>query len=212
MSNRYNPNENPQDPNRDPNQYPDNPYARETGNPGYSQEPQGYDQGYTPQANQAEGQREYLQPDYASREAGYPGYGMGAGYDNGETTYGYAPPQGVQENNGLALAALILGILSIPAIFTVFGGIILGIIAVILGIVGVRKANSIVGPGARKGMAVTGLVLGLIAAVVSAVMLVFGIFFAKDMVEECSQFQNDQEQFEQCVDDAVNRKIEESVN
>lgn len=208
MSNRYNPNENPQDP----NQYPDNPYAPETGNPGYGQEPQSYDQGYTPQANPAEGQHEYLQPDYASREAGYPGYGMGAGYGNGETTYGYAPPQGVQENNGLALAALILGILSIPAIFTVFGGIILGIIAVILGIVGVRKANSIVGPGARKGMAVTGLVLGLIAAVVSAVMLVFGIFFAKDMVEECSQFQNDQEQFEQCVDDAVNRKIEESVN
>ena len=212
MSNRYNPNENPQDPSRDPNQYPDNPYVRETGNPGYGREPQGYDQGYTPQANPAEGQHEYLQPDYASREAGYPGYGMGAGYDNGETTYGYAPPQGVQENNGLALAALILGILSIPAIFTVFGGIILGIIAVILGIVGVRKANSIVGPGARKGMAVTGLVLGLIAAVVSAVMLVFGIFFAKDMVEECSQFQNDQEQLEQCVDDAVDRKIEESVN
>ena len=212
MSNRYNPNEYPQDPNRDPNQYPDNPYARETGNPGYGQEPQGYDQGYTPQANPAEGQHEYLQPDYASREAGYPGYGMGAGYDNGETTYGYAPPQGVQENNGLALAALILGILAIPAIFTVFGGIILGIIAIILGIVGIRKANSIVGPGARKGMAVTGLVLGLIAAIVSAVMLAFGIFFAKDMVEECSEFQNDQEQFEQCVEDVANRKIEESAN
>lgn len=208
MSNRYNPNEY----NQDPNQYPDNPYARETGNPGYGQEPQGYDQGYTPQTNPAEGQHEYVQPDYASREAGYPGYGMGAGYDNGETTYGYAPPQGVQENNGLALAALILGILAIPAIFTVFGGIILGIIAIILGIVGIRKANSIVGPGARKGMAVTGLVLGLIAAIVSAVMLAFGIFFAKDMVEECSEFQNDQEQFEQCVEDVANRKIEESVN
>ena len=208
MSNRYNPNEY----NQDPNQYPDNPYARETGNPGYGQEPQGYDQGYTPQTNPAEGQHEYVQPDYASREAGYPGYGMGAGYDNGETTYGYAPPQGVQENNGLALAALILGILAIPAIFTVFGGIILGIIAIILGIVGIRKANSIVGPGARKGMAVTGLVLGLIAAIVSAVMLAFGIFFAKDMVEECSEFQNDQEQFEQCVEDVANRKIEESAN
>ncbi len=192
MSNRYNPNEYNPDPSRDPNQYPDNPYAS--------------------QPNAAEGQHEYLQPDYADREVGYPGYGMETGYDNGETTYGYAPPQGVQENNGLALAALILGILSIPAIFTVFGGIILGIIAIILGIVGIRKANSIVGPGARKGMAVTGLVLGLIAAIVSAVMLAFGIFFAKDMVEECSQFQNDQERFEQCVDDAVDRKIEDSVN
>lgn len=211
MSNRYNPNEHPQDPHRDPNQYPENPYAREAGNTGYGQEPQGYEQGYTPQTNAAEGQQ-YLQPDYASREAGYPGYGMGAGYDNGETTYGYAQPQGVQENNGLALAALILGILSIPAILTVFGGIILGVIAIILGIVGIRKAKSIVGPGARKGMAVTGLVLGLIAAIASAAMFAFGAFFAQDLVEECGEFQNDQERFEQCIDDAVDRKIEDSVN
>lgn len=192
MSNRYNPNEYNPDPNRDPNQYPGSPYAS--------------------QPNAAEGQHENLQPEYASRETGYPGYGMGTGYDNGETTHGYAPPQGTQENNGLALAALILGILSIPAILTVFGGIILGIIAIILGSVGIRKASAIVGPGARKGMAVTGLVLGLIAAIVSAVMLAFSIFFAKDLVEECNQFQNDQERFEQCVDDAVNRKIDVSVN
>ena len=80
------------------------------------------------------------------------------------------PPAG-GGTNGAAIAALIVGILAllggiIPFIGVV-AGILLGLIALVLGIVGLRKARA-PGVGTGRGMAITGIVLGILG-------LLFGI-------------------------------------
>jgi hypothetical protein len=72
-----------------------------------------------------------------------------------------APPV-AQPTNGMAVASLVLGILSILLFFTVVPPFILGGLGVIFGIIGVSKA----GQGApNKGLAIAGLVCGAIGIV-----------------------------------------------
>jgi hypothetical protein len=72
-----------------------------------------------------------------------------------------APPPA--RNNGLAVASLVLGILSIVLFFTVAFPIILGILAVIFGAIAWSKANQ----GAEhKGLAIAGLICGILGIVV----------------------------------------------
>ena len=61
--------------------------------------------------------------------------------------------------NWPAVAALVVGILSLPAALTYIGGMVLGFIAVVAGFVGVAKAHQLNGRG--QGQAVTGVVLGM---------------------------------------------------
>lgn len=156
---------------------------------GYPNDPNGHPEGVSPY-NQP-------QPEGYDTANNYAGYEAPAGYDT------------AQKPNGVAMAALIFGILSIPAMFTLFGAIILGVIAVILGIVGIRKSKNIVGPGSRKGMAVTGLVLGAFAMIATAVMIFWGVYFAKDIIGDCEQYQSDNAAYQKCIEDGFNEKINE---
>lgn len=90
---------------------------------------------------------------------------------------GYAPPgapaYAVQPSTGMAIAALVLGILAvingiIPFMFWL--AIPLGILALIFGIVGISKANQ--QGGAGRGMAIAGLVTGIIGAVLGILWIV----------------------------------------
>jgi uncharacterized protein DUF4190 len=77
---------------------------------------------------------------------GYDGGGYGGGYG-----YGAPPPN---RGNGLAVAALVCGIVGLLCL-----GFILGPLAIIFGGVGISKANQ----GAdHKGLAIAGLVLGIV--------------------------------------------------
>jgi hypothetical protein len=79
------------------------------------------------------------------------------------------PPQipGSKKPVGLALAALLVGIGALLFGFVPVFGALVGIAAVVLGTLALRKRQS-------KGMAITGLVLGAIAALVS-IGMTFGI-------------------------------------
>jgi len=109
-----------------------------------------------------------------------------------------------QDNSGkkgLAIAALVLGILSLPAILTVVGGIVLGLIAIILGIVAARGASK--GKNGGKGLAITGIVLGALGLVVSVIIVVVGVsIFNSDsgqQLRDCiSQAGDDQAAIDQC--------------
>lgn len=74
-------------------------------------------------------------------------------------------------NNGMAIAALVLGIVSFVCL-----GPIAGVLAVVFGFLGLKKANEIAGRG--KGMAIAGLVLGIIGTVVWIIILVVFVFAA----------------------------------
>lgn len=105
---------------------------------------------------------------YGGGYAGYPGYG-------GQPAWGPAPA------NGLGVAALVLGIIGVVA-FCMWGlGVILGILALIFGIVGRGRAKR--GEATNGGMALAGIILGSVAVVISAAFLglmIWGIASGED--------------------------------
>ena len=78
----------------------------------------------------------------------------------------YAPKQ----TNGLAVASLVLGILTLLLFFTIWLPFILGILAIVFGAVGISKANR--GAGS-KGLAIAGLVCGAIGIAACILFIVF---------------------------------------
>ena len=157
--------------------------------------------------------QQWQQANYAQGEAGNAGYSAAGGnYGTTPISSGYEPEPGRQQTNGVALAAMILGILALLGLVFILPGFILGLIALILGIMGVRRANAIAGPGARKGMAITGIVTGAISLILSALMLIFGFSVAKQLVDDgvfeaCEQYQDDDEQLQACFEDEVERSL-----
>lgn len=168
-------------PNQHPNQ--EGPYNHPEGFSDYGQYPQDGQQGEQGQQWQYSG-----------------GAAYGGAYPQGE-------PYGVQKNNGMALAAMIVGILAMLAIITVFGGMFLGVIAIILGILGIRSAKKITGPGARKGMAIAGIVLGALALLLSVVIMFVGVGLVSNLVGECDHLVDDTAAYEKCVEDVADREF-----
>lgn len=100
---------------------------------------------------------------------GYPGGGYpGAGYP------GYGPGWQQGPANGMGVTAMVLGIVAV-VIFCFWGlGIILGVLALIFGIVGRKRAGR--GEATNGGMALAGIILGSIGALISAAFLAFLIW------------------------------------
>ncbi|MFF1961691.1 DUF4190 domain-containing protein [Streptomyces sp. NPDC058220] len=116
--------------------------------------------GYTDPSNPAAGYPAAGYPAAGYPAAGYPGYG--------QTGWQQAPA------NGMGITAMVLGIISV-VIFCIWGvGIILGVLALIFGIIGRRRAQR--GEATNGGMALAGIILGAIGAVVSAAFLSFLIW------------------------------------
>jgi hypothetical protein len=83
------------------------------------------------------------------------------------------PPVGpayqVPPANGLAIAALVLGILSVVLLWMVWGGIVLGVLGIVFGAIGLSRAKA----GApNKGPATAGLILGIVGLVGSVLFVV----------------------------------------
>ncbi|MFE7410994.1 DUF4190 domain-containing protein [Streptomyces laurentii] len=90
------------------------------------------------------------------------GYGTTSGYP----AYGAQPGWGPAPSNGQGTAAMVLGIIAVAG-FCLYGlGVVLGVLALIFGILGLKKANR--GEATNRGMAIAGIVLGSIGALISA--------------------------------------------
>jgi len=91
------------------------------------------------------------------------------------------PAGSADEGNTPAIVALVLGIIGILGAFFTFGvlGVLLGIVAIVLGVKGRRKVSQ-GRTGQGGGIAMGGLVTGIIATVIGVlilVLLVIGIAF-----------------------------------
>ncbi|MET9608582.1 DUF4190 domain-containing protein [Streptomyces sp. NPDC006512] len=123
-------------------------------------------------------------PAYQGAPPGYPGYAApgpaGLPYPGypGYAYPGYAPPV----TSGLAVTALVLGILSVLACVTVIGSIALGIAAVVFGVVGRGKANR--GQAGGGGMALAGIILGAVGIVLGVVLGLLVAFSPADYAED----------------------------
>jgi hypothetical protein len=101
---------------------------------------------------------------------GQPGYGPPPGYS--QPVYpqsGYAPPvqvvmQAGPKTNGLAVTGMIVGIVGLVLFFTGYLGLILCVLGIVFGGIGLYQVNQApqqYSPASR-GMAITGLVLGVV--------------------------------------------------
>lgn len=89
-----------------------------------------------------------------------PGYGQPYGQQGG--------PQGPQKN-GLGIAALVLGILSLFSWFFLIGGLF-GLIAIILGIIALGRVKR--GEANNKGMSLAGIVTGALGLLLTVLVVV----------------------------------------
>ena len=93
----------------------------------------------------------------------FPGQERQYGGQVGEQPYG-TPPTGAKRN-GLGVAALVLGVLAVLTCFTVVVGFVLGLLAIVFGVIGRGRAKR--GEADNGGVATAGLVLGAIGLVLS---------------------------------------------
>jgi|SRR5215207_1415824 hypothetical protein len=162
----------------DPPQYPTQPGPP----PGQGPPPP---QGPPPQGQPPPGQPPPGQPP----PGGYPAPG------------GYPPPGGYPQaagrRNGVGVAALVIGVVALVlVVLLLFSplGAFLGLVAVVLGIVGLVRANR--GEADNRGQAVTGLVTGGLALLIGIVVTIsVGTWFATHT--------NDFRRFGDCMDNAV---------
>ena len=126
-----------------------------------------------------------------------PGQGDGQGYGPQD----YRPYGGGPQTNGLATWSLGLGIASI-VLFWAFGfGVLVGIVAVILGVMGLNKAKDIPG-GLNAGQARAGLIMGVLGAIGGILFVVFLLVAAGDVVDDVQQ-EIDQNRDGECNPDSL---------
>jgi hypothetical protein len=76
-------------------------------------------------------------------------------------------PTGPSEGNSFALYSVFCGVIAVPAAFILIGALF-GVLAIVLGRLGLQRAR-IVGQG--KGLAIAGIVLGVVATVITIAVL-----------------------------------------
>lgn len=91
-----------------------------------------------------------------------PGYGQSPGY--GE------PP--VRPRNGFGITALILGLLALLLSWTIIGGIVFGVLALIFGLIGRARAKR--GEATNGGVSLAGVVLGVIGLLLAIGLVALG--------------------------------------
>lgn len=103
---------------------------------------------------------------------GYPG----GYYPPPQQPYGGYQPPPMAPRNGLGIAALVIAILGLVFCWSVIGGVVLGVVAVIIGIVGRGRAKR--GEATNGGVALAGILLGVLAVIVSLafVFIWIGVF------------------------------------
>jgi hypothetical protein len=103
------------------------------------------------------------------------------------------PPTG--RSSGLGAGSLVLALVALVATVTIFGGAILGIAAAAMGLAARRRVKR--GEANGGGVAMAGIVLGVVATVVSmlAIWLVFGTELFNEDYQHCVGEHNGMSQY-----------------
>ena len=134
----------------------------------------------------------------------YPGSyppGYPPGYPPTPMGYGDYP---LQTRNGLGIAALIVAIIALVSSFSIVGGIVLGLVAVVLGFLGRARAKR--GEADNGGVALAGIVLGVVAVIagLSFIAVWVGLFRqvgANDYFDCLQQAGQDRDKVQMCSDE-----------
>ena len=111
--------------------------------------------------------------------------------------YGYPQPQ-QGGKNGMAIAALVLGIVGLLTSIIFIGGA-LGIVGLILGIVSLRTSKR---TGSGRGMAIGGIVTSILA-ILATIALVIASVWLVHKVQNCDQYASNSSQYNQCIQQQI---------
>ncbi|HEX3908505.1 MAG TPA: DUF4190 domain-containing protein [Mycobacteriales bacterium] len=119
------------------------------------------------------------------------------------------PQTGVR--NGIGTTALVLGILALITSWTVVGGIVLGLLAIILGAVGRGRAKR--GEATNGGSAVAGLILGVVSIIIAVVLVAVGGTWLAHHKTQLQKLQAcDKSATTQAERNSCNQQFQKSVN
>lgn len=112
-------------------------------------------------------------------------------------------PRPQSPRNGVGIAALICGVLAIVTVWTLVGGIILGIVSIVLGGIGHSRARK--GQATNGGLAIAGIVLGVVALVGAIALIAIGVIWFRnvggaDYIDCVRNAGNDQSAIDRCND------------
>lgn len=115
---------------------------------------------------------------------------------------GYTPPP-TGPQNGLGIAALVIAIVALLFCWTVFGGVIGGLIAMVIGFVARGRVKR--GEANNAGVAIAGIVLGVVAIVAGLAFIaiwvgVFNDVGGGDYLDCVRSAGGDQQEVQLCVD------------
>lgn len=138
-------------------------------------------------------------PQYGAYPGSYPPPPPQYGYG------GYPPPAPAAPKNGLGVASLVVAII---ALFSLVGGVVLGVVAIILGFLGHGRVKR--GEANNGGIAIAGIVLGALSIVESIVVIGIAVWGfnevgGTDYVECLSRAGSDQQAIENCADQFTQR-------
>jgi len=135
----------------------------------------------------------------------YPSDPYQGGYPPPPMPYGdYYQSAPAAPKNGLGIAALVVAIIALLGSFTILGGILGGVVAVILGVIGRSRAKS--GEANNGGVALAGIILGVISIIASLAFIPIYVGLFKDIggggyLECLQQAGQDRTAVEQCSDE-----------
>jgi hypothetical protein len=119
----------------------------------------------------------------------------------------FGEPIPVGRKNGLGTAALVLGILSI---FPFCGLVIPGVLAVVFGLVGRARAKR--GEANNGGVALAGVITGVIGLVISALLVVWVVSLVRspefDRFTDCFEAAQTSQQEDDCVQTLVDEWLD----
>lgn len=130
--------------------------------------------------------------------------GQYGGYPPPPMPYGEYPGAPPVLRNGLGVAALVVAIIGLLGSFSVAGGIVLGIAAVILGFLGRNRVRR--GEADNGGVALAGIVLGVLAIIAGLFFIAIWVGMFKEVGAggyfEClQQAGQDRTKVQECADE-----------
>lgn len=116
--------------------------------------------------------------------------------------------QGPRRGKGMAVTALVLGIVALIGFWTVIGGILFGLAAVVFGLIAFTRARR--GSASGGVMAMIGLILGLLSLIGAVVALVLTMHVynntgGREFFECLNDAGSDQGAAQQCQDEWYQR-------
>ncbi len=133
-------------------------------------------------------QPNYEQPNYEQPKYEQPRYEQPQG---NEPIYSYqpyiAPNQPEKKKNGIGIASLVIGIISLISCCCWWLSIILGVASIILGII------SLVQKETTKGFAITGIILGAMGIILAAALVLTAVYMSENgMLDQVGRYYYDE--------------------